>query len=497
MNAVLAFIPFVSATGDGEIPPLAPALLKSCLKIDGIDATCVDFNIRYRNWVNVNDPQGRLTSWMMQPDNHIEFDIFKKYKNFVNECVNELLMSFPDIIGISVFSQDSQRFAEDLCYEIKKRNPKQYIAIGGAGHTVLQFEYGLKWGELMLSQNLVDVVLVGEAEHIIGDTFKNKRTGIVKPESQLSSDELIDIPTPNFDDYKWNDYGNIKNIKLPVTGSKGCVRDCTFCDVAVHWPKFRHRTGESIANEIIEMHEKYGIKNFSFTDSLINGGMRPFREMNKVLSRELPRTINYNGQFICRGPTSMFSLDFLEMAEAGCSLVNIGIESGSERVRNHMRKKISDADLHYTAEHLLKNNITQWWNIITGYPTETDEDWNKTIDLINQYSLHNNLIKIIPIGVFQLLEGTPMVSNEMLEELSIDRHVTSGYSQFNWVSKINKSNTLRKRIKRWIELVDLLVKLDMLAGSKDRIERKKSVMLRQLEYYESDQDLSELDYESR
>ena len=495
-HVALAFTPFVGSA-DNEIPPLAPALIKSLLEVDNIRSTCFDFNVRYRKWVDEVDTRSALTAWMMQPDSQIDVSLYLDYQAFINQCLSDMLLLNPDSIGISVFSQDSQRFVEDLCYAIRVSAPDMHIVLGGTGTSVLQFEHGASWGEVMLSQNLADAVIAGEAEQLVGDAFKFKQKGMVKQPVQLSNDDLIDVPAPNFDDYNWSDYGNIDDIKLPITGSKGCVRDCTFCDVAIHWPKFRHRTGTNIADEIITMYQKYGIKNFTFTDSLINGGMRPFREMNEALAKKLPRTVNYSGQFICRNSSSMPEKDFVMMKAAGCEMVNIGMESGSESVRDHMRKKFSDADVHYTAEQLVKNKILQLWNIIVGYPTETDDDWQKTIDLIKMYSKHSNLIKVLPVGVFQMLDGTPMTEESMLHDLSIDRNTTSGYNQFNWVSSLNKGNNLKKRVHRWLELVDLLVELDMLAYHPDRLKQKKLVMLRQLEYYESDKDLSSLSFEAR
>jgi radical SAM superfamily enzyme YgiQ (UPF0313 family) len=242
-----------------------------------------------------------------------------------------------------------------------------------------------------------------------------------------------------------------------------------------------------VADEIIGIFTRYGIKNFAFTDSLINGGLKPFREMNSELARRLPETINYSGQFICRDSKSMPPDDFVLMKSAGCASINIGIESGSESVRNHMKKGFSDSDLEYTADQLLKNNITQYWNIIVGYPTETDEDWLKTINLIEQYKDYNKKIKIIPVGIFQLLSDTPITSHSMLEELDIEINPISGYSEYNWISHYNTSNTFKSRVDRWNSLVNMLKLYNMMGSPPARIEQKTRIIQSQLEYYESPQ----------
>jgi radical SAM superfamily enzyme YgiQ (UPF0313 family) len=238
---------------------------------------------------------------------------------------------------------------------------------------------------------------------------------------------------------------------------------------------------------MIGIYQRYGIKHFAFTDSLINGGLKPFREMNQILSDRLPNTVNYSGQFICRDAKSMPPTDFELMKSGGCYSVSIGVESGSELVRNHMKKGFSEADLHYTAEQLLKQDILQYWNIIVGYPTETDQEWLKTVKLIEQYRKHNTLIKIIPVGVFQLLSNTPITEHSMLESLKIEIVPISGYSEYNWTSHLNRSNTFSARVNRWQELVNVLQSYDMLGTSAARIAQKTNIIQSQLEYYESNQ----------
>jgi len=480
VKAALIFVPFVTNVG---IPPLAPALLKSCLLAHDIDAYTVDLNIQFQQYCSTVSNQ-TLSAWLSTPDMQLNSSDFKLYFAFVKKSVDDILQHRPDIVGISVFSIESQRFAEDLCYVIKTQSPTTHVVIGGGGLITVRSHFKKPWGELMLSSGLADCAVFGEAELDIGRIFKNKLTGnqVVR---QINNDELSDLPVPNFDDYDLDAYGPIDQLQLPVTASKGCVRSCTFCDVAAIWPRFRYRRGTNVADEIIGIYQRYGIKNFAFTDSLLNGGLRPFREMNLVLSDRLPHTVNYSGQFICRDEKSMPPADFALMKSGGCRSVNIGIESGSELVRNHMKKGFSDVDLHYTAEQLLENDILQLWNIIVGYPTETDEEWSKTLQLIEYYRCYHEKIKIIPVGVFQLLSNTPITEHSMLESLGIEVEPINGYSEYNWTSQNNQSNTFRSRYDRWIQLVDMIKSYGMMGGSDSRIEQKTRIIQSQLEHYET------------
>ena len=97
-------------------------------------------------------------------------------------------------------------------------------------------------------------------------------------------------PYPNYDDYKLQEY---KSQKLLITGSRGCVRHCTFCDIHTHWKKFVWRSGMEIAKEMLHQSKKYGISKFLFTDSLINGSMKAYRDFINVISQRNIRTQNF------------------------------------------------------------------------------------------------------------------------------------------------------------------------------------------------------------
>lgn len=483
-DTVIAFPPLMDM--ETTRPPLAPALLKGILEQAGFVCKTYDFNANYHNLQNSN--KEKITASIFVPELKLDLDAFDVYNNFVSWCVDKILENNPKNVLISVFTHQSTRVTEDICYQLRLRAPDVYVLLGGSGVSIRLEQFDTEWCNIMLDNQLCDAVLLGEAEDILVDLVKNKTTGIVKTQ-QLANDVLNDVPAPNFDDYNFDFYGGKDQVIIPVTASKGCVRKCTFCDVARFWPKFRHRRGENVANEMITIYKKYGIKQFTFTDSLINGGLKPFREMNTVLSNTIANTIKYRGQAICRSKKDMPPSDFVLMRSGGCDRLNIGIESGSESVRNHMKKMFSNDDMYYFTEQCLENNITQIWNIITGYPTETDRDWQDTIDLIHRYADYSDRIKIMPVGVFQMLHGTPMTTDRMLNELQIDYHSIKGYKEYNWVSVLNPSNTLEVRAQRYFDLIELLSEKNMLEERPLKIKQKMKILKHQLEYFnEQEQD---------
>lgn len=453
LDLVIVNVPYVYAT----FPPLAGALLKSCVEEKGFTAKSVDVNLDFLHSDVCTDG---IVSWMQKEDLYPNRREYNNFKKWVKSKAQEILDLKPRWIGISVFTKDSQMGAEEFVIALKDLDPDCKIVIGGQGADIARGQWNAQWYELMWDSGIVDSIILREGEKEIVNLLENNYSELVFA-PQLTVEDLDQLPIPNFEDYNLEDYyyeTSKSQIAVPITASKGCVRNCTFCDVGKFWPKFRSRQGENVAKEIIELNEKYGVEYFRFTDSLINGNVREFRNMNRYLESNLSNKIKYEGQFICRPAKHMPEEDFRLMSAAGCDMLQVGIESGSERVREHMRKKFSNDDIDHCAKMLAKYNIRQHWYIIVGYPNELESDYQDTLDLIDKYSYlgEQGLLEIIPTGVFQLLPGTPINSDDMMHELGIQTpDVMSGVTTYQWTSDIYKENTFEVRADRFLKLVDI------------------------------------------
>jgi len=246
---------------------------------------------------------------------------------------------------------------------------------------------------------------------------------------------------------------------LPITGSRGCVRKCTFCDVNSQWNKFTYRSGESIANEIVQGIEKYQVKNFVFTDSLMNGSRRAFADMVARLSdfrKNLPenKKFTYDGHFIIRGEKHMPPVVFDQMKDSGIGTLWVGIESGSSSVRDHMKKGFSQEDLDYSMEQFHRCGIKIRMLMIVGYPTETEQDFQETLDMFERYQKYQSVIEEVKLGTTLLIfPGTPLYDHKDDLGITNSGHVSS------WVYKKNPTLTFKERIRRRIILEEKIKKL--------------------------------------
>jgi len=320
--------------------------------------------------------------------------------------------------------------------------------LGISVFSYLQKDDALKLGEkydnVLFGGSGVDVFwprkhfVVGEGEYALVEFLNGNLDypGINgNPPQQIENIE--DLPPPDYSDVMCkHDYDT-----AIISGSRGCVRKCTFCDVMTIWPKYRWKSGKKIADEMHEVAEKTGLKKIGFSDSLVNGSMKHFRDMCKELASR-DKKIQWNGQFIVRGAKTFSSEDFDNLANSGCNGLTMGIESGSEKVRDHMRKKFSNEDIDYFMKNLGDRKIKMKMLLIVGYPTETEEDFEETLQLLRRYKKYARYISVSP-HMMLTYANTPLDFDHR------DLYDTEG---FHWKNDISNYGIRLERFKKVFEV---------------------------------------------
>lgn len=452
----LAMIPYLRP----DYPPLALPILKSILESNDIVTNICDFNVDVHDYFSQNEIK-ELKKFCSDPTytNNI---IIKKIRKFYRYVINKHIKKFdPDVIGISLFSWFMQRTAELFCLEVKKYKPTCKIFIGGAG--VTRFLVNGKteeWPKHMISKNIADAIIIGEGEDAVVDFCKNQLQGIsIIPQLKSLDRKVI----PNFSGIDLFKYETIfkddftkEGPVITITGSRGCPRKCSFCNVESIWPTFVFRPAEKIVDEIENYVKKAGVRKFKFTDSLMNGSSSNWRNLNKeIIKRKLD--IEYTGQFIVKPTGQTLDNDYDLAKEAGLSKLFIGVESGSENVRNHMRKKFNNASLYETIEKLSNRNIKQLWLFITGYPTETEQDFQDTLDLLKKYKKFGSLVTISIVS-FVLIPDSPIAWQSKYKDLEFyNEHPNNEGLENFWICKSNPSLTYQTRLDRYYKAVETTV----------------------------------------
>lgn len=464
IDAVIVSVPFCE-----PYPLVAPILLSACLNQAGISARGMDLNAQFlydfKNKSYFSDLKtyftlGGIAEVALSPE--VFFDVI----GWVNQYLDDLANLNPKYIGLSIFSTESLDFGLLLSYCIRKRMPHVKIIAGGHGLGV-NHVFGKKHYEIWNENGVADAIIVGDGETEIIDTIVKNKTGLIFSPQQTKED-LDAIPSAEWQDYDMSIYKKLSatsgstNFRMEdqaymaITGSKGCVRDCSFCDVSEFWPKYIFRDPTKIANEIIHNYRSTGITRFQFTDNLMNGSISGYNTMNRILAETIPNTIRYSGYAIFRGKAQMSEQDFELAARAGCISWGVGVESGSERVRNDMKKKFTNEDITWGATNLRKYNIKQIWLLMVGYPTETEEDFDATVRLLQEHAhlATDGMIEINITPTFMLTPNSPMMKNLQLAEYHGIEH-NRGVDTLGkfWTSTKNPTNTYPERSRRWKTLV--------------------------------------------
>jgi len=412
-------------------PPMALAILTSIIKNNfDYDVTCFDLSLKL-----YQDTEKEV---FYEIEEYLENNIYKssidilvdKFSIYATEIKNY------DLIAISVFSNASCQACEVLCKELKKYNCK--IVIGGQG---LANE---KWCKNMSDSKLIDDYIVGEGEY----TFVNYLNGLQGPGINNHNNEQIDdldlLSIPDYSLLSLKDY-NLK--ELYVTGSRGCVRKCTYCDVPFLWKKYRYRSGQHIANELIQHYEKSGITDFWFTDSLVNGSLKHFREFCYALEKYYENNnvkFTWKGQYIFRRMNQLNEEYFRMISAAGGSEFYVGLETGSDKVRWEMDKKFTNEDATYHLEMFKKYKITCLLLMISGYITETKQDHLDTVLMFKKWQkfVASGTVIGIELGnTLSILENTPLEEENLEFIIPGDKH--------SWYIK---DNTYQVRVKNRLEI---------------------------------------------
>jgi radical SAM superfamily enzyme YgiQ (UPF0313 family) len=160
-------------------------------------------------------------------------------------------------------------------------------------------------------------------------------------------DQIVDLnqlPYPDFGDYDWNLY---REVGIPICDSRGCVRNCEFCDVIEHWTHYRYRKADNIFDEMVYQIDRYGITKFFFYNSLTNGNMKEFNLLlDKICEYNQAHStpISWDGYFIVRSAKQHpenFWKKIASLPEEKIIQVRSFIEKEFPTLEGDLRRKIS------------------------------------------------------------------------------------------------------------------------------------------------------------
>ena len=446
---------------NADKPPAALAFLAGACEATNIPYSCFSLNSCLLGELPTNEYNALYNNLklgsLIDPNNST--------KKIVNKIINYIEQSDSNCLLVSLFSFMQLPVAQLFLTEIRNQLPNIIIIAGGPGINYTTPD-GVTNGKRLLKQGLVDFYCLGEGDELL-ISFLQGESNMLGLNSQAHPIEswvpqIYDLDknylVPSYQKIETANYHNIENkatAVFSISSSRGCVRDCAFCDVGKTWKKFRFRSGLNVAQEILKHHLEVGAVNFTIVDSLINGSLKSFNEFNIEVSRlkhQYPtlKDFSYNGMFIVRDQKTHTEQMFAQMKDAGCESLAIGVETGSDRLRFEMNKKFTNIDLDYHFEMCQKYGIRNSLLTFVGYPTETAEDFQDTLAMLDRYQkylINDTIIGINHSGVFSLLPDTPIFENR--EEIGIHwEYQENRFEKLSWFNNNNPTLTIKERVRR-------------------------------------------------
>lgn len=257
-------------------------------------------------------------------------------------------------------------------------------------------------GEITLEELIATLEKGNSVEHIKGIAYKKDKKTQVNP-ARAVLQNLDELPFPAWDLINIDSYRNIwkqsgQEFTLNIATTRGCPYKCNWCAKPIYGNRYNAHSPEYIVKEIAYLKENFGVKRFWMCDDIF--GLKPnwVQEFNiELQNRNLQ--ISY---FIQSRVDLLLKEDTINaLAASGLEEVWVGAESASQKILDAMDKGTQVSEI-YEATHLLKQkNIKVAFFLQFGYLTETQEDIQKTIQMVKELLPDN-----IGISVSYPLPGT-------------------------------------------------------------------------------------------
>jgi anaerobic magnesium-protoporphyrin IX monomethyl ester cyclase len=381
--------------------------------------------------VSVYNPD-TLTSWLPRDltKHQSQFDYSEYRRNLADpkgmawvKLKSVLEEVKPDVVGVGFLTM-SYTSAGRTVDIVKALNRNALLIGGGVGATIMPsetldnagFDYAVRGEGEHTMLELLDTLRDGGDMHKVKGVSFRDNGGIVHNPDREYIKNIDELPFPARDLLLQRGYYTPRDFGK-IISSRGCPFDCNFCACRIAWGNtYRFRSPENVVDEIGRVHDTYGTRSFSFLDdTFYHDEERVLRICDLIEERGLQikwnclvRGININGEVIKR------------MKSVGLSDVDIGVESGSQRILDSMNKRIDLEGVKESIKLLKDLGVYIRANFIIGYPGETPETLEKTIELIKELDVE------YVVEVFKPFHGTK--AYEKLEQegrlihLPIDEH---------------------------------------------------------------------------
>lgn len=408
-----------------HIAPYNIARLTALAKSAGFESCAYDLNVLCYH--KAKDLWSPYLDWKWDQDVYWT-EVHPLIEDILLEEIDRIVAFKPDIAGFSLYYTNNN-CASWIIRTLKERLPNIKILGGGSQAVQGQVRY----------EELFDHIVSGEGEIIFLELLENIESDAQPLDKMLyhPKNQRIDL-----DSMPWPDYSDLP-LELYELGtavgseiSRGCVAKCQFCSETTFW-RYRGRLATNIVDEIEYHYRTFNVRTIWFIDSLVNGNLKELRAFALGVVAKGMHDLNWVGY--CRCDHRM-DLEYLQdLKKSGCQYLNFGIESGSNKVLNLMKKNVSVTAIEQNMRDITLAGIGAITTWFVGFPGEDLKDLAHTMTLM--WRTRRTNISVYSVQSCYVLHDTPL--GQQPEKFGISLDHLGG----QWLTEDHKNTILHRLIR--------------------------------------------------
>jgi radical SAM superfamily enzyme YgiQ (UPF0313 family) len=351
------------------------------------------------------------------------------------QLVKKIIDFNPDIVGLSAMIPTAHNLPE-LTGLIRTALPQSLILLGGG--------YVSSFAEKALHKTAAHAAVPGEGERafeeiirayfdgggdlssIPGIFWRDSHEDIVSnPGGRLYIEDLDSLPFPAYDlidlpaYWKHQSFSSIiKSRYASLFSSRGCPYNCIYCH-RIFGQKFRFHSAGRIIEEIQYLQKLYHINDVEFLDDIFNLNHKRVFEFCDLLKKNGMRLkLSFpNGV----RTDILTEQEMLALKEAGLYFCSFSLESGSPRIQELIGKNLDIEKFLKNVELAVSCGIFCNGYSMLGFPTETEAEINRTIDVVCHSRLHTtSFFTVTPFPNTEVYHHVMQTSPEKLSGICYD-----------------------------------------------------------------------------
>ncbi len=386
MEKILFVRPVCSTISEPELP-LNLLILSACLENVGYEPRILDY-----------DAKKLYNSKLVN------------FEDGVNLIVNEIIKYAPESVFFTCMCNNFARTIS-IIKSLKTRQPEIFIGIGGPHVSMCASDTMRAYHEY------IDAIIIGEGEKTIvelvrgieknnisnvhGICYWYNNKVIITEKRELLCD-LDESPIPAYHLINMNDYGNITG-KVNVYVGSGCPFACNFCTTSLMWERrYRTKSINRVITELKTLVNEYNKKNFVLIHDNLTAN--PAYAINLI--EEIKKS-DLNIEYEISSRIDTIDEDIIRLfSESGGKTIFFGIETGSEKMQNIIGKKLELSRIYNILNLCKKYNVQADTSFIMGFPDESLEDLEKTINL--SFACRALLKDNVGMNLLSIYPGSPL-----------------------------------------------------------------------------------------